>query len=582
MDINRDLKLKFKEFCSNEFKDRECRANENNKSRWFYVQAGTKFGNKLHYELNNGYVELHFESNDTLKLNEFLISKLEVPELKWEIWQNNQNCRCRLDNFISIETELLDAFIKIRNIFEPLIMEFEQENKNENSLVLKNFIPTQGVIKLNELVKEKLIIPIYQRPYKWTEKNVIQLLEDIFEYVIVKNKNYRIGNIILHSENATNNVVDGQQRLTTISLILKILESSFNSLLLNEKFKHTISKNNIVYNYRIIFQWISTKFGNDESKKNDFKAKILNKCEFVLFTVFQQDEAFQLFDSQNSRGKALEPYDLLKAFHLREMDFDSEDDRTKCVERWEASVDNGTLKPILGNHLFKIRKWSKNEWKYDFTKEEIEEFKGISLHQKQRYPYESAMRMLDGFVDNAQNDKFLRNLQVAQTFPFQITTPIINGKRFFEYVDFYITQREKLFDLNKEDSIKAVMPEFVKFYDDYCKDYYGWLRSGDEKVRNLYENILLAFIDKFGYVDDFENFSKAFYKLAYLIRCEKKRITVETIMNSSARQVFRIINDSVSPDTFKNYQYKTYQIDKNNLVNGIDEIAKFITGEKNG
>lgn len=450
--------------------------------------------------------------------------------------------------------------------------------------------PTQEVVKLNELIKEKLTIPVYQRPYKWTEKNVIQLLEDIFEYVILRNKDYRIGNIILHSKNATNNIVDGQQRLTTISLILKILDSSFNGLLLNEKYKHIISKNNIVYNYRIIHQWISTKFGNDESKKNNFKTKILNKCEFVLFTVFKEDEAFQLFDSQNARGKALEPYDLLKAFHLREMEFDSEEDRTKCVEYWETSVDIGTLKPILGNHLFKIRKWSKNEWKYDFTKDEIEEFKGISLHQKQQYPYESAMRMLDGFVDNAQNDKFLRNLQVAQTFPFQITTPIINGKRFFEYVDFYITQREKLFDLNKEDSIKAVIPEFVKFYEEYCKGkdhgnnikYYGCGRSGDEKVRNLYENILIAFIDKFGYVDDFENFYKAFYKLAYLIRCDKKRITVETIMNSSAREVFRKINDSLSPDTFKNYQYKTYQIDKNNLVNGIEEIANFITGERHG
>lgn len=474
--------------------------------------------------------------------------------------------------------------------------------------------PTQKVIKLNELVKETLIIPVYQRSYKWTEKNVIQLLEDIFEYVVLKNKDYRIGNIILYKfwldnngkiierniyqndsefEKAIKNgsefldVVDGQQRLTTISLILKILESSFNGLLLNEKFRHTISKNNIVYNYRIINQWINTKFGNDESKKADFKSKILNKCEFVLFTVFQQDEAFQLFDSQNARGKALEPYDLLKAFHLREMDFDSEDDRTKCVERWEKSIDEKTLKPILGNHLFKIRKWSKNEWKYDFTKDEIEEFKGISLHKKQEYPYESAMRMLDGFVDNAQKDKFLKNLQIAQSFPFQITMPIINGKRFFEYVDFYITQREKLFDLDKEDSIKPEIPEFVKFYEEYCLgkdygkklDYKGWGRSGDTKVRNLYENILIAFIDKFGYIDDFENFYKAFYKLAYEIRCNKKRVTVNTIMNSPARQLFRKINDSVSPDSFKSYQYKRYQIDKNNLIKGIKEIANYITGE---
>jgi hypothetical protein len=437
--------------------------------------------------------------------------------------------------------------------------------------------PTQKVIKLSELSIEKLTIPVYQRPYKWKEKNVIQLLEDIFEYVILKNKDYRIGNIILHNENSINNVVDGQQRLTTISILLKILDESYNGLLLNEKFKHNISKNNIVYNYRIIDKWIKTKFESKDEKKSDFKNKILNKCEFILFTVFKQDEAFQLFDSQNARGKALEPYDLLKAFHLREMDFDSESDRTKCVERWETSVDNGTLKPILGNHLFKIRKWSKNEWKYDFTKDDIDEFKGISLHQKQKYPYESAIRMLDGFVENAQNDKFLRNLQIAQTFPFQISSPIINGKRFFEYVDFYITLREKLFDYNKEDSIKAEMPEFVKFYKEYCYGYNGCWRSGDEKVRNLYENILLAFIDKFSYVDDFENFCKAFYKLTYEIRCNTMRINVETIMNSSARQLFSKINDSVSPNTFKNYQYKTYQI-KDDRVKGIEKIVDFIRG----
>lgn len=445
----------------------------------------------------------------------------------------------------------------------------------------------QEVRKLLELLNvTNLKIPNYQRPYKWKEKNVIQLLEDIFEFVILKNKDYRIGNVILHNDNGINNVVDGQQRLTTLTLLMKILDNSFNGLLLQQNYKQSISKNNILYNYRIINQWVNTKVGNDETKRKEYKKNILEKSEFVLFTVFHQDEAFQLFDSQNARGKALEPYDLLKAFHLREMDFDSEEDRTKCVERWETSVDNGTLKPILGNHLFKIRKWSKNEWKYDFTKDEIDEFKGISLHQKQQYPYESSIRMLDGFVENAQHDKFLRNLQVAQTFPFQITTPIINGKRFFEYVDFYINQREKLFDLNKEDLVKAEIPEFVSFYEVYClgkkdKDgsqYQGSWRSGDEKVRNLYENILMIFIDKFGYVDDFENFYKAFYKLAYSIRCNTIPIKAEIIMKSSARQIFSKINDSVSPDSFKYYQYKKYQIrEENDRVKGINKIAKFIS-----
>lgn len=433
--------------------------------------------------------------------------------------------------------------------------------------------PKQEVLKISELLKNKLTIPDYQRPYKWTEKNVVQLLEDIFEYVVVKNKDYRIGNIILHHEKDENNIVDGQQRLTTISLILKMLDISFQGLLMKQKYRESISKNNIAYNYRVITNWVNTKFKNNE-EQNKFKDKILSKCEFVLFTVYHQDEAFQLFDSQNARGRSLEPYDLLKAFHLREMEIDNEEDRIKCTEKWETSVDNGTLKSVLGNHLFKIRKWSKNESKYDFTKDEIEEFKGISLDQKQQYPYETAIRILEGAVDKAKNDKILANFHIIQTFPFQITMPIINGKRFFEYVDYYITLREKLFDFNKQDSIKTKVPEFVEFYEKYCNYPHSW-RSGDKKVRNLYENLLIQFIDKFGFVEDFENFYKSFYKAAYIIRCNKERIYLNTILNSDAKKICTEIKNATNPSKLNYHQYKNYTIEKTS-VKGIGHIVDFI------
>jgi len=195
---------------------------------------------------------------------------------------------------------------------------------------------THKIIKISDLLKiENLTIPPYQRPYKWTEKHVIQLLEDIFEYVNIKNKTYRIGNIILHKDeknnNNNNNVVDGQQRLVTLSLLLRNLDIGFSGLLLNEKFKDAISNNNIKDNFDVIAKWTNAKCGDDKAK-TELKNKILEKCEFVIFTVFEIEEAFHLFDSQNARGRALEPYDLLKAFHLREMVSDSEDDRTQCVE----------------------------------------------------------------------------------------------------------------------------------------------------------------------------------------------------------------------------------------------------------
>lgn len=73
-----------------------------------------------------------------------------------------------------------------------------------------------------------LKIPEYQRPYKWTARNAIQLLDDIIE---AKNDNkevYRVGTLILHKEtdsngNKTHNIVDGQQRTITFSLLLYAL-----------------------------------------------------------------------------------------------------------------------------------------------------------------------------------------------------------------------------------------------------------------------------------------------------------------------------------------------------------------------
>ncbi len=67
-----------------------------------------------------------------------------------------------------------------------------------------------------------LRIPEYQRPYKWTAKNANQLLDDI-EGALNSNKEiYRVGTLILHLDKKGDyNIVDGQQRIITFSLLLK-------------------------------------------------------------------------------------------------------------------------------------------------------------------------------------------------------------------------------------------------------------------------------------------------------------------------------------------------------------------------
>ena len=61
----------------------------------------------------------------------------------------------------------------------------------------------------------KLCVPIYQRPYKWTARNAIQLLDDIIDAKNSNKERYRVGTLILHKAKGKNlyDIVDGQQRI---------------------------------------------------------------------------------------------------------------------------------------------------------------------------------------------------------------------------------------------------------------------------------------------------------------------------------------------------------------------------------
>jgi len=213
---------------------------------------------------------------------------------------------------------------------------------------------------------DRLKIPRYQRPYRWKERNVIQLLEDIQNCledvqkgVKEKDNSYRIGTIILHEDNEDKNgnifIVDGQQRLVTITLILKCLGHDVLPLS-REEFEHPDSKRNIALNFRLIQRWFENHLD-----KHQIKSFLLDNCEFVTLVLSEIEEAFQLFDSQNARGKPLEPFDLLKAFHLREMINNSPNQKIECAEIWERLIDEDKLGNILGHFLFRIRKWSSIE-----------------------------------------------------------------------------------------------------------------------------------------------------------------------------------------------------------------------------
>ena len=76
-------------------------------------------------------------------------------------------------------------------------------------------------------------------------------------------------------------------------------------------------------------------FTQERRRKKQFKNAFSTILEVVVICVNRVSEAFQLFDSQNTRGKNLDPHDLLKAYHLREMK-DYPYEMEHAVKKWES------------------------------------------------------------------------------------------------------------------------------------------------------------------------------------------------------------------------------------------------------
>ena len=207
--------------------------------------------------------------------------------------------------------------------------------------------------KVTQLLNQKLEIPHYQRPYRWTETNVYQLLNDIHLSWKQGKKAYRIGSVILHDHDDCQHIVDGQQRITTLLLLFKALESNeFDNLLNSLEYNHVDAVNAIITNFSTIKHWITE---NINTEKDDYLKYVTKHCEFVEIKVEDLSEAFQMFDTQNGRGKELLAYNLLKAYHIRAMEVNTFDEKVEGDRNWENAtrfLSSSNVEKDLLDHFF--------------------------------------------------------------------------------------------------------------------------------------------------------------------------------------------------------------------------------------
>jgi len=388
-------------------------------------------------------------------------------------------------------------------------------------------ITAKKIIKIKELVSnESLCVPEYQRPYKWTLKNVSQLIDDILRFK--DKKAYRLGTIVLHKDKDENhidrfNIVDGQQRTTTLALILKVInESSYKLEFLNQKL-NSLSYKSIVDNYKLI----QSRFKNYEEKKTDFSRFI---CEKVMITYIKAntlDEAFMLFDSQNTRGKPLDRKDLLKVHHIR---FINSYQKQKTVaKKWEeitkknSEEDKFDNVDFVLNNLAFIRKAIRQELNgedlvyVDVFKEFIAEDNITTLNNYNQPPiFENFDFNLDtkeiSLISKSFDLKgFLKIGNGLEFLPFEIIQSIEGGERFFWFVLKYV---ELIKNLKSKNTLFNQLD--------------GISGNGNLFLKKIYQSVLILFVDKFG-VDDFDEFAIKFFILLLNFR-QKEQVRKEGVV----------------------------------------------------
>lgn len=206
---------------------------------------------------------------------------------------------------------------------------------------------------------DEYVIPIYQRNYEWREPQITQLIQDIVDYIVKSRSNksesiprYYIGSLIAYERKLEGSVIyetiDGQQRLTTLTILLNVIKKEYPKIdltwykKLNLSFdSRKVASNTLSYLFNGIGLEdkecnVAIQQGYNDAKKSlakilaDNKLSIDEFCNYffekvtILRVLVPEDtDLNHYFEIMNSRGEQLEKHEILKAKMLEILENDN-------------------------------------------------------------------------------------------------------------------------------------------------------------------------------------------------------------------------------------------------------------------
>ncbi|MCS4300612.1 DUF262 domain-containing protein [Chryseobacterium sp. BIGb0232] len=393
-----------------------------------------------------------------------------------------------------------------------------------------------GTICIYDLFESdtKLIIPDYQRPYVWNKEHITELLNDWNDHFFKDNKfnddaiEYFMGSVMIHKNDGKYEVIDGQQRLTTL-LIMDYVWNENNSVLSRGNFdfnyKSKVSSNHIKENRNLLK---SIRGGLISKNFN----KIIQKLVFSFIITENEDNAFVFFDSQNNRGVPLDEVDFFKSYHLRELNnyeeylrfFAKKFDRINSLNN--AKIHNEpnlkSLNELFIKQLWRIRFWSKNKLWFASRKSLLDTF------QKNTVVFETVddIKLYPSFNNTLGSSlKFNKQMQPELNsrirlygsesidIPFTINQPIQKGIGFFLFTEKYTALFNYIFREKKVEEINPITSLIYELYNDY--------------FINLYQMAVVMYYDKFG-EQQIEPFTKWFEHFMGAFRMNRSSIVEQS------------------------------------------------------
>jgi len=365
-------------------------------------------------------------------------------------------------------------------------------------------------------------IPSYQRGYKWDRQQVEDLLNDIYDFSTKKSLDsefYCLQPIVVLKENERYRIIDGQQRITTIYIILKYLEDILNDEyfidkfytieyetrdesrdFLNQKLKDGIDDSNsdfyhISRAYKVIEEWFVEKIKNREISKRKFIDILLGSddkdVKFIWYELDKSEDEIDVFMRLNIGKIPLSNAELIKALLLYE---NSENEKREIISMWdniEKSLQNSKFFSFL----------TKQEYRYtkiDFIFNLIARKYNKKLKKFNEDDEKFSFYIFEYLIKENPSNKKLLWSEVKDYF--RIFEEFYHNNIYYHYIGYFINSNEK-------NSIE----EIINLFREYSKEDF------ENRLKKLITIRVKKSLKELSYDDDYKSVEKILFLFNVII-----------------------------------------------------------------